>query len=134
VTVHPPPLRLVVVEAPFSGLEIYKSYLAAVLRDCFARGEAPYPARAISLLALDDRIPSERALSSRAGDAWRAHAAATVVYTDFGVSPIMQVGILNATAIGIPVERRQLGGLWAEMYERFQDESARKPIAPASGR
>jgi hypothetical protein len=134
VTVHPPPLRLVVVEAPFSGLEIYKSYLAAVLRDCFARGEAAYPTRAVSLLALDDRIPSERALSSRAGDAWRAHAAATVVYEDFGIAPGMQVGIQHSIAIGVPVEHRKLGGSWVELYQRFQSESATKPLPPASGR
>jgi hypothetical protein len=129
------PLRLVVIESPFgSGVEVYKTYLSAALRDSYARGESPYASHAIGPLALDGRVPAERQLGLAAGCAWRVHAAATVVYEDFGLSRGMQAGIADSVAAGVPVEYRKLGGVWAEMYQRFQDESARKPIAPASGR
>jgi hypothetical protein len=128
-------MRLVVVESPFAGrLEVNRSYLIACLRDCYARSESPFASHAIGPLALRDEDPHEREVGIQAGFAWRSRADATVVYEDFGLSRGMQAGIADAVAIGCPIERRRLGGEWAKMYERYQQEAARNPGGPVSGR
>jgi hypothetical protein len=128
-------MRLVVVETPFAGrLEINKSYLAACLRDCYMRGESPFASHAIGPLALNDLVPAERELGIQAGFAWRSRADATVVYEDFGISRGMAAGIADAVAIGCPLERRKLGGEWARMFARWQEEAARNPGGPVSAK
>lgn len=121
-------MRLVVVESPFAGrLEVYASYLNACLRDCYDRNESPYASHAIGPRALDDTLAMQRKLGIDGGNAWRSRADATVVYEDFGISRGMAAGIADAVAIGCPLERRKLGGEWARMFARWQEEAARNP-------
>lgn len=110
-----PDLRLVVVESPFSGeVALNIAYARAALRDCLNRGEAPYASHLLYTQAgvLDDTVPSERLQGMAAGFAWGDMAAATVVYTDRGMSSGMVEGVARATAAGRPVEYRTLEG-WA---------------------
>jgi hypothetical protein len=110
-------MRRVIVESPLSGdADRNIRYGRACLRDCLLRGESPYASHL--LLAqpgvLDDDKPAERDHGIAAGFAWRAVAAATVVYVDLGTSRGMQLGIEAAQAMGHPIEYRRLGGEWAQ--------------------
>jgi hypothetical protein len=111
----PPAVRLVIIESPYAG-DVARNleYLRAAMRDCLARGEAPYASHALYTQpgVLDDTVPAERTLGIEAGLAWGSLAEATVVYEDLGVSPGMALGIERAALQGRPVEWRRLGGRW----------------------
>jgi hypothetical protein len=57
---------------------------------------------------LDDLDADQRQQGIDAGLAWGDRAAATVVYTDHGISRGMEMGIAHAKAAGRPVEFRRL--------------------------
>jgi hypothetical protein len=106
-------VRLVIVESPYAGdIERNLIYLRAVMRDCLLRGEAPFASHALytQVGVLDDSVRDERALGITAGLAWGARADATVVYTDFGITVGMALGVAQAEAMGRPVEQRTLPG------------------------
>lgn len=106
-------MRLVIVESPYAGdIERNTRYARAAVRDSLARGEAPVASHLLYTQpgVLRDEEPTERQWGIDAGLAWGAVAAATVVYTDLGVSRGMQYGIANAKAAGRPVEFRTLPG------------------------
>lgn len=70
-------MRLVIVESPFAGATpddrlANRVFLAAALRDCLARGEAPFASHGLYTLpgVLDDDRPDERKLGIEAGLAW----------------------------------------------------------------
>lgn len=103
-------MRLVIIESPFAGdLERNRVYLDRCIRDCLARGESPYASHRMLTSALDDAQPEEREAGIKAGFAWRAVAAATVVYGDYGLSRGMNAGIEHAVTIGHAVEWREIG-------------------------
>ena len=107
-------MRLVIVESPYAGdRERNDRYLRACLLDCLRRGEAPFASHAIYPLVLDDAKPEERRLGMDAGFAWRLPAAATVVYSDLGVSTGMAAGIRHSHENNVPIEFRNLGGEWS---------------------
>jgi len=106
-----PNLRLVVLESPYSGdVALNEQYARAAMRDCLNRGEAPYASHLLYTQpgVLDDTVPSERLQGMAAGFAWGDMAAATVVYTDRGMSSGMLEGVARAVAAGRPVEYRNL--------------------------
>ena len=114
-------MRLVNIETPFSGdtpqaIERNVIYARACMRDCIRRGEAPIASHLLYTQPgiLDDKIKVERDTGIACGFAWNAHAAATVVYTDLGISKGMQDGIDNAGEAGRPIEWRTLGPYWHE--------------------
>lgn len=123
-------MRLVIIESPFAG-DVVRNlrYLRACMRDCLLRHEAPYASHALYTQpgVLDDGDPEARKLGMLAGFNWRSVAAATVVYTDLGITVGMQAGLDNARAmfreIGVsdrahPIEHRELGANWeAEALE-----------------
>jgi len=80
------------------------------------RGESPIASHLLFTQegVLNDKIPEERKLGIEAGLAWGAVAEKTVVYTDLGISEGMERGIERAEKEGRPVERRALGGVWAQ--------------------
>lgn len=105
-------MRLVYLESPYAGdVEANVAYARACLRDSLARGEAPFASHLLYTQpgVLRDDVPAERRQGVAAGLAWRRAAAATVVYTDRGISPGMKLGIETAQAAGRPVEYRTLG-------------------------
>lgn len=106
--------RLVIVESPFAGdVATNRAYAVACVRDCLLRGEAPFASHLLYTEALDDADPGQREHGITAGFAWRASAAATVVYTDRGMSGGMVRGIAHANRLDEHViEYRSLPG-WA---------------------
>ena len=109
--------RLVVVESPYAGKdkeEVKRNvkYARVCLKDCFNRGEYPYASHLLYTQPgiLDDNNPEERELGIMAGLSWVKIADATIVYTDFGVSKGMKLGIQRAEQDGRPVEYRTLDG------------------------
>jgi len=110
-------MRRVIVESPFAGKPGWwqwwhrwrnRAYARACLLDCLGRGEAPWASHLIYPQVLDDGVANERALGIAAGLAWGEAAAATVVYTDRGISGGMRQGIEAAKAAGRVVEYRNL--------------------------
>lgn len=103
-------MRLVILESPYAGdVEKHVEYARECLRDSLMRGEAPTASHLIYPQVLNDDEPTERELGIAAGLAWASAAAATVVYTDFGISPGMWTGIENALHAGRAVEYRSIG-------------------------
>ncbi len=101
----------VILESPYAGdVEANVAYARACLRDCLMRGEAPFASHLLYTQpgVLRDEVPSERMDGIAAGLAWHRLARKVVVYTDRGISRGMQLGISNATVLGIPVEYRTL--------------------------
>lgn len=108
-------MKRVIVESPFAGAtreltERNARYLGACLRDCLARGEAPFASHGLYTLpgVLDDSVPAEREFGIAAGFEWRASAEATVVYDDYGVTEGMRRGIEHARSLGHAIEFRRL--------------------------
>lgn len=104
-------MRLVIIESPYAGdVERNVAYAKEAVRDCLARGEAPYASHLFFTQAglLDDTVPEQRTLGIEAGLAWGAMAEATVVYTDLGMTSGMLLGIDRASLVGRPVEYRSL--------------------------
>lgn len=102
-------MRRVILESPFRGanyreFDRNQRYLREAMRDSLMRGEAPFASHRLYTGCLDDDILEERKLGIDAGLDWGAMAEATVVYTDLGVSPGMQIGIERARAEGRPVD------------------------------
>ncbi|NIW44757.1 MAG: hypothetical protein GWN14_08360 [candidate division Zixibacteria bacterium] len=99
------------IESPFAGeVETNIDFARACMRDSLVRGESPF---AMHLLytqegILNDDIPEERKWGIEAGLAWGKHADKTVVYTNMGITPGMEIGIQRAKAEGREVEYREL--------------------------
>jgi hypothetical protein len=104
-------LVLVVIESPLAGnVRRNTAYAKAAMRDCLARGEAPYASHLLFAQdgILDDTISEEREQGIEAGLAWAAKASISVVYVDLGVSAGMRRGIDRAHAEGRQVEMRTI--------------------------
>ena len=102
---------LVLIESPFAG-DVDKNirYARACMRDALLRGEYPFVMHLLYTQdgILDDDIPSERNLGIESGLAWGKCASKTVVYTDLGITPGMELGIQRAKEEGREIEYRDL--------------------------
>lgn len=110
-------MRLVIIESPYAGdVERNLRYVRACMADCLRRGESPYASHALYTQpgVLRDEVHEERVLGIEAGFAWGERADLVAVYEDLGETLGMTIGIQRAVARGTPVERRRLGGEWAE--------------------
>jgi len=106
-------MRLVILESPYAGdIDRNTMYARACLRDSLLRGEAPIASHLLYTQTgvLRDDIPDERQRGIDAGLAWKAFADATVVYTDYGITPGMEYGIAVAKKAGVPIEYRIILG------------------------
>lgn len=104
--------RLVVIESPFAGnIDKNLTYARRAMADCLRRGEAPFASHLLFTQprVLDDTIPEERSKGMAAGFAWAAHAEASVVYVDLGISSGMLRGIADAVRHSRPIEYRSIG-------------------------
>jgi hypothetical protein len=113
-------MRLVVLESPYAGRGWWPAsiwyrranvrFARACARDSLKRGEAPLASHLLYTQPgiMSDRVPNERNLGIMAGLAWGKYADATVVYTDFGISNGMELGIAAAKRAGRPIEYRRL--------------------------
>lgn len=104
----------VVLESPYAGNVVVNTrYARACMHDCLTRfNEAPFPSHLLytQVGVLFDDVPDERALGIEAGLTIGARLEKTVVYTDLGISPGMELGIQRAREAGRPVEMRTLSG------------------------
>lgn len=110
-------MKLVVVESPYAGdIAGNEAYARACIRDCLLRGESPIASHLLYTQpgVLRDNVHGERELGLAAGWAWMRAADLVAVYTDRGISGGMERGIGAAEQIGLPIERRALGGEWAQ--------------------
>jgi hypothetical protein len=128
-------LLMVLVESPLASPEIEglvrnKKFARACLRDCLARGEAPYASHLLYAQEglLNDDISEERALGIHAGLVWGKSATKTVVYTDLGISSGMERGIKRAKEEGREVEYRELGFIPEVSPKEVQLEILRQEI------
>jgi hypothetical protein len=129
-------MRPVIVESPYSSstpisipevVARNELYLNACMRDALVnRKETPYASHGLYTRpgVLRDTTPEERKLGMEAGWRWlevmylagrgSEVKGLTAVYLDLGMSSGMERGIIKARALGIEVEERRLGGLWAK--------------------
>lgn len=119
----------VILESPYAGhVQRNKAYLQLCIRDCIARGESPYASHQMCTDALDDMLPEERTKGIEASlSAWARFAQRTVVYTDFGISSGMQLGIARADQEQRPVEYRKLPNFEAAMFFTSYDAGTDTP-------
>lgn len=102
-------MKLVIIESPLSGdVERNTKYARECLLDSLKRGEAPLASHLLYTQVLDDTIPEERERGMYAGFAWGAKADLIAVYTDYGISKGMALGLERSGALGLPVEYRKL--------------------------
>lgn len=102
-------MRKVVIESPYNGSrDLHEHYAREAMKDCLARGEAPFASHLLYTQVLDDDTPADRKLGMDAGFEWAKAADAVVVYMDLGLSPGMAAGIARATAKGCLIEYRFL--------------------------
>lgn len=102
-------MRRIILESPFAG-EVERNiiYAKLCLKDCLDRDEAPFASHLLYTHVLDDTNPEEREQGIEAGLAWGSVADATVVYTDYGISNGMKLGIERAESEGRTVEYRNI--------------------------
>ncbi len=117
-------MKLVVIESPLSsdtaeGLAKNRRYAAACMRDCLARGEAPYASHLLfdQQGILNDKIPEERTKGMQAGFAWGAKADIRAVYWNLGCSKGMEAGLREARIAGQEVDFRRLPDTWDASFE-----------------
>jgi hypothetical protein len=108
-------MKRVILESPFWaptawGLARNMAYCRLAMRDCIARGEAPYASHALYTQpgVLDDAVPDERTLGMQAGFEWGAVAELVVVYVDLGISNGMTEGLRTHCRNGLAIEHRSL--------------------------
>jgi hypothetical protein len=105
---------LVIIESPYGDeddaiVERNVLYARRAMRDSFNRGEAPWASHLLYPQTLCDRVIAERLQGIEAGLAWGRHAEKTVVYTDYGITAGMRMGIERAQLQHRPVEYREIG-------------------------
>lgn len=101
--------RRVILESPYAGdVEANLDYCRLAMKDCLARGEAPFPSHALYTQpgVLDDADPGQRELGMEAGFAWGEIADYVVVYEDRGMSNGMLAGIERHIARGMLIVYR----------------------------
>ena len=107
----PREMLLVLIESPFAGdVDTNIKFAKACMRDSLGRGEAPFVMHLLYTQEgiLDDDIPEERSWGIKAGLTWGKHAGKTVVYTNLGITPGMEIGIQRAKEEGREIEYREL--------------------------
>ena len=118
----------VIIESPYTartsqGLILNRNYLRLCILDSIDRGEAPWAGHGFYTQYLNDRSERDRILGIRLSQSWLFPASRVAVYTDFGISDGMNLGIALALRVGIPVEYRTLG---REAVESLSDRPARR--------
>ena len=83
-------------------------YLKECIRDSLNRGEAPFASHGFYTSVLNDATPDERKLGINAGFAWGNVAHQVAVYTDFGITSGVQLGIDRHMANGLNIVYRKL--------------------------
>lgn len=108
-------MRKVIVESPYAddtaeGIEANVQYAWLAVRDCLARGEAPFASHLFYTVPLDDKNPEERKQGMEAGYAWMRSADLVVFYVDRGMSPGMKIAQQRAFTYRVKTEVRWIPG------------------------
>jgi hypothetical protein len=104
-------MKKVIIESPFAGdIDAHITYARRAMRDSLLRNEAPLASHLLYAQSgvLNDNEPKERNQGIEAGLLWGKHADLTAVYTDYGVSKGMQIGIERAQQENRPIEYRTI--------------------------
>jgi len=115
----------VYVESPYSGHSENEwsrniDYARYAMQDCLKRGEAPFVSHLLYTQTphhgfVADSDTKHQCLGREAAVNlafnWRSKSDRTVVYTDFGISNGMKLGIEHATALGHVIEYRTIPDL-----------------------
>lgn len=125
-------LPAVLIESPLASPTIEgwiknKQFARECMKDCLRRGEAPYASHLLFAQEglINDDVPYERALGIHAGLIWGKFASKTVVYTDLGISPGMQKGIVRAEKEQRTIEYRVLGYIPEVLPQEIELEKKR---------
>jgi hypothetical protein len=102
-------MKKVIIESPYAGdREKNLDYARKCLQDSLARGEAPFASHLLYTQVLEDSIPLHREIGMSAGFLWMESADLIAVYLDRGRTRGMDMGILRATKLRIPIEFRSI--------------------------
>jgi len=108
-------MKRVIIESPLAapspeGIARNVRYARLCMLDCLSRGEAPFASHLLYTQVWNDLNEELRAKGIAAGHAWYGGADACVIYTDFGESEGMAIGIEAAihSPGALAIERRTL--------------------------
>lgn len=104
-------MKRVVLESPFAGnIERNIAYARMCIKDMLLKDEAPIASHLLFTQegVLDDNDKEQRKLGIEAGHSWIRVADYIVVYTDFGISAGMEIGITRAIYAKVDIEYRIL--------------------------
>ena len=119
-------MKRIIIESPYAGKDFNETlrnrgYLQACMHDAVVNhNESPYASHGLLTQngVLDDKIPEERNLGIQAGLLWAHVADYVVVYTDFGISRGMKLGIEHHKEHDIEVKMRTLPVAAMEKFKR----------------
>ena len=105
---------LVVLESPYSSPTTQKlienhNYAKAILNDSIFRGESPFLSHLFYTQFLNDKIKDQRKLGMEAGWAVLHKADYVAVYLDLGWTDGMVDGVIEASRLGLKIEKRKIG-------------------------
>jgi hypothetical protein len=102
-------MKLVIIESPFAGaVAAHTKYAKSCMMDSLQRGEAPFLSHLLYTQVLDDTKKEERDIGIEAGLAFKKTITTTIVYTDFGISSGMHLGIDRAKELGNEIIYREI--------------------------
>jgi hypothetical protein len=110
----------VVIESPYRGeVERNLAYAKMAMLDSIYRGEAPFASHMLYTQVLDDKVPSERELGIKMGQAWLIEANLVAFYVDLGMSQGMKASLqlLKSKRIRVPFEIRKVN---ADVFDLFR--------------
>lgn len=102
--------KLIIIESPYAGeIERNMIYLGRAIKDTLSRNESPIASHGLFPQFYNDANPFERNTCMYAGWAWMRAADYIVVYTDYGISEGMRLGIEEAESCRCTIVYRQIG-------------------------
>jgi len=111
----------VVLESPLNGptrdiIERNKRYARRAMLDSIQHNEAPFASHLLydQEGILDELIIDDRNTGIAMGLLWGESASLIIVYTDYGISDGMRLGIEHYQKRGIPIQLRSIGRLKGE--------------------
>ena len=102
-------MKRVIIESPFRGdTERNIAYARRAIMDSISRGEAPFASHLIYTQVLNELVPHESATGILLGFEWYKVVAACCVYTDYGISHGMMLGMEEAIRRRVPIIQRKI--------------------------
>lgn len=107
------PTPIVIIESPYAAKDAKiavrnRNYCITCMQDSIFRGEVPFAGHLLYTSVLNDRDPRARALGLRLSRSFLFLSSLVAVYTDYGISAGMKLGIELAERYSIPIEYRRI--------------------------